>query len=105
MIYSFDKYEIDAARRVLLHRGDSVPLTPRLFDTLLYLVQHHNRVVTKEELLRSIWPNVFAEENNLTQSISALRRILNERKGDNRFIVTVAGHGYRFAAPVTISNA
>jgi TolB-like protein len=60
---------------------------------------------TTEELLRSIWRNVFVEENNLTPSISALQRILGERKGDNRFIVTVAGHGYRFAAPVTISKA
>lgn len=89
---------------MLLQGGESVSLTPRIFDTLLYLVQHHNQVVTKEELLRSIWPNVFVEENNLTQSISALRRILGERKGDNKFIITVAGHGYRFAAPVIISN-
>ena len=105
MIYSFDNYKIDTSRRVLLKGTESVPLTPRIFDTLVYLVQHHARVVTKEELLRSIWPDVFVEENNLTQSISALRRILGERKGDNRFIVTVAGHGYRFAAPVTTSEA
>ncbi len=88
----------------MLQGSQSVPLTHRIFDILVYLVQHHDRVVTKEELLRSIWPNVFVEENNLTQSISTLRRILGERKGDNRFIVTVAGHGYRFAAPVRISK-
>lgn len=105
MIYSFDNYHVDTSRRVLLKGGQSLPLTPRIFDTLVYLVQHHNEVVTKEELLRSIWPNVFVEENNLTQSISALRRVLGERKGDHRFIVTVAGHGYRFAAPVTVSKA
>jgi DNA-binding winged helix-turn-helix (wHTH) protein/tetratricopeptide (TPR) repeat protein len=104
MIYSFDNYRIDAARRVLLHDDQTVPLTPRIFDTLLYLVQHHDQVVGKEELLRAIWPDVFVEENNLTQSISGLRRALGERKGDNRFVVTVAGHGYRFAAPVTISR-
>jgi len=105
MIYSFDNFHIDTSRRVLLQGSESVSVTPRIFDTLLYLVQRSNQVVTKEEMLRSIWPNVFVEENNLTQSISALRRILGERKGDNRFIVTVAGHGYRFAASVTISTA
>jgi DNA-binding winged helix-turn-helix (wHTH) protein/tetratricopeptide (TPR) repeat protein len=104
MIYSFDNYQIDTSRRVLLQGNQPLPLTPRIFDTLLYLVQHHDQVVTKEELLHSVWPNVFVEENNLTQSISALRRILGERKGDNRFIVTVAGHGYRFAAPVIITK-
>jgi serine/threonine-protein kinase len=105
VIYSFNNYRIDTSRRVLLQGEQSVPLTPRIFDTLVYLVERPGQVVTKEELLRSIWPNVFVEENNLTQSISALRRILGERKGDNRFIVTVAGHGYRFASPVTIFNA
>ena len=105
MIYSFDNFHIDSSRRVLLKGGEAVSLTPRIFDTLVYLVQHHERLVTKEELLRSIWPNVFVEENNLSQSISALRRVLGEHKGDNRFIVTVAGHGYRFAAPVTILSA
>lgn len=105
MIYSFDNYKIDTSRRVLLQADQPFPLTPRIFDTLLYLVEHHDQVVTKEELLQSVWPNVFVEENNLTQSISALRRILGERKGENRFIVTVAGHGYRFAAAVTISKA
>ena len=105
MIYSFDNYQIDTSKRVLLQGSETVPLTARIFDTLLYLVQHHDQVVTKEELLRAIWPNVVVEENNLTQSISALRRLLGERKGDNRFIVTVAGHGYRFAAHVRISEA
>src|SRR6185503_5678130 len=103
--YSFDNFHIDSSRRVLLKGGEAVSLTPRIFDTLVYLVQHHERLVTKEELLRSIWPNVFVEENNLSQSISALRRVRGEHKGDNRFIVTVAGHGYRFAAPVTILSA
>jgi len=105
VIYSFDNFHIDSSRRVLLKGNEAVSLTPRIFDTLVYLVQHHERLVTKEELLRSIWPNVFVEENNLSQSISALRRVLGEHKGDNRFIVTVAGHGYRFAATVTVLSA
>src|SRR5690242_9666389 len=105
MIYSFDTFTIDTSRRVLLLSAEVLPLTPRIFDTLVYLVEHCDRVVTKEELLKAIWPNVFVEENNLVQSISALRRILGERKGQNRFIVTVAGHGYRFAAAVRTAKA
>jgi serine/threonine-protein kinase len=105
MIYSFDSFTIDTSRRVLLQGAQVLPLTPRIFDTLVYLVEHCDRVVTKEELLRAIWPNVFVEENNLVQSISALRRILGERKGQNRYVVTVAGHGYRFAASVRTAKA
>src|SRR4029079_1378750 len=88
-----------------LRGEEAVPLTPRIFDTLVYLVEHHDRMVTKEELLRPIWRNVVGEENNLTQSVSALRRVLGESKGEKRFIVTVAGHGYRFVTPVRASTA
>lgn len=101
-IYEFDGFRIDTARHVLLQGDQPLTLTPRIFDALLYLVQHQGRVIPKEELMEAIWPDAFVEENNLPQSISALRRLLGERKGENRFIVTVAGHGYRFAAAVKI---
>jgi len=100
--YDFDDFRVDAARRLLLQAGRPVALTPRIFDTLLYFVQHHGRVITKEELMRAIWPDSFVEENNLSQSVSALRRALGESRGENRYIVTVPGHGYRFAAPVKV---
>jgi DNA-binding winged helix-turn-helix (wHTH) protein/Tfp pilus assembly protein PilF len=99
-IYEFDDFRVDTARRLLLQANQPLTLTPRIFDALLYLVQHQGRVIPKEELMEAIWPDAFVEENNLPQSISALRRALGERKGENRYIVTVAGHGYRFAAPV-----
>ncbi|MCM3903209.1 MAG: winged helix-turn-helix domain-containing protein [Pyrinomonadaceae bacterium] len=101
-IYEFDDFRVDTARRLLLQADRELTLTPRIFDALLYLVQHQGRVIPKEELMEAIWPNAFVEENNLPQSISALRRALGERRGENRYIVTVAGHGYRFAAPVKI---
>ncbi|HJX92264.1 MAG TPA: winged helix-turn-helix domain-containing protein [Pyrinomonadaceae bacterium] len=91
---------MDTARRLLLRGNESLPLTPRIFDTLVYLVENQGRMISKEELMKAIWPNAFVEENNLTQSVSALRRILGERRGENRYIVTVPGHGYRFAAIV-----
>src|SRR5689334_16308510 len=93
-IYEFDDFRLDAVRRVLLQSGELLPLTPRVFDTLLYFVQHHDRVIEKDELMRAIWPDSFVEENNLNQNVSTLRRAL----GKHRYIVTVPGRGYRFAA-------
>ncbi len=101
-IYEFENFRVDASKRVLLRASQPLSITPRVFDTLLYLVQHHGRVIGKEELLRAIWPDVFVEENNLNQNVSALRRALGESRGENRYIITVPGHGYRFAASVRI---
>ena len=80
--------------------GAAVPLTPRLFDTLLYLVQHSGGVLDKERLMEAVWPDSIVEENNLSQNISSLRRILGETPGAHRYIVTVPGRGYRFVAEV-----
>lgn len=95
-IYEFDDFRLDAVKRVLLLRGELLPLTPRVFDTLLYFVQHHGRVIGKNELMQAIWPDSFVEENNLNQNVSTLRRAL----GKPRYLVTVPGSGYRFAADV-----
>ena len=99
-IYEFDDFRLDAAERLLRRRGEPVQLTPRVFDTLLYFVRHPGQVLGKEELMRALWPDAFVEENNLTQNVSTLRRALGEAKGENRYIVTVPGRGYRFAAEV-----
>src|SRR5215813_1275872 len=99
--YEFGDFRLDATRRQLLRRdGQVVPLKPKVFDTLLYLVRHSGKVLEKEELMREIWPDAFVEENNLNQNVSKLRRVLGENRGENRFIVTVPGRGYRFAADV-----
>src|SRR5689334_19385589 len=97
-IYEFGDFRLDAGRRLLLRHGEMVPLTPRVFDTLLYFARHQGRLLGKDELIQAIWPDSFVEENNLTQNVSTLRRALGESRGDNRYIVTVPGHGYRFAA-------
>ncbi|MDP1570753.1 MAG: winged helix-turn-helix domain-containing protein [Vicinamibacterales bacterium] len=100
-VYLFGDFRLDADRRRLEKAGQPVPLTPKIFDTLLFLVEHRGRVLTKDELLTALWPDVAVEENNLGQAISKLRQVLGEAPGDNRFIVTVSGQGYRFAADVT----
>jgi DNA-binding winged helix-turn-helix (wHTH) protein/TolB-like protein/Tfp pilus assembly protein PilF len=99
--YEFGNFRLDAARRQLLRRdGKILPLKPKVFDTLLYFVRHPGKVLEKEELMREIWPDAFVEENNLNQNVSTLRRVLGESRGENRFIVTLPGRGYRFAADV-----
>src|SRR4051812_27517940 len=100
VIYQFDEFQLNAGARALLREGQVLPLTPRVFDTLFYLVKHHGRVIEKDELMREIWPDAVVEENNLNQSFSILRRLLGETRGDIRFIVTVPGHGFRSAPGV-----
>ena len=100
--YVFGDFRLDPVSRQLLGAdGTPVALTPRVFDTLLYLVQNAGVVVGKEAMIAAIWPNRVVEENNLTQNISALRRLFGENPGDHRYIVTEPGLGYRFVAPVS----
>lgn len=77
-----------------------MPLRPKAFDTLLYLVERSGKIVGKYELMLAIWADRVVEENNLTQNISTLRRVLGEKHGENRFIATVPGQGYKFVAAV-----
>ena len=99
--YEFDKFCIDAVKRLLLKGdGEIVPLMPKAFDTLLYLVQNSGKLIEKDELMSAIWADTIVEENNLTQNISILRRVLGEKHGENLFIVTVPGRGYKFVADV-----
>src|SRR6478735_4116499 len=102
-IYEFGDFRVDVAERQLLRRdGTAVPLTPRVFETLRYLIEHPGRVLDKEMLMEAVWPDSIVEENNLTQNISTLRRVFREKPGSHRFIVTVPGRGYRFVAGVTL---
>jgi DNA-binding winged helix-turn-helix (wHTH) protein/tetratricopeptide (TPR) repeat protein len=100
-LYEFGDFRLDASKRLLLRgAGEVVSLTPKVFDTLLYLVERSGAVVDKDELMRGIWPDTVVEENNLNQNVSALRRGLGESRGEHRYIVTVPGRGYRFVADV-----
>ena len=98
--YRFDAFLVDTNKRLLLRDGGTVALTPKVFDTLLYLVERGGKVVGKDELMRAIWPDTAVEENNLSQNISTLRRVLGENRGQNLYIATVPGKGYRFIASV-----
>jgi DNA-binding winged helix-turn-helix (wHTH) protein/tetratricopeptide (TPR) repeat protein len=99
-IYEFEDFRLDAGKRLLTLRGELVPLTSKVFETLLHLVRHAGQLVAKDELIRAVWPDTVVEENNLNQNISAVRRLLGENRGKNRYIVTIPGQGYRFVATV-----
>ena len=100
-IYEFGEFRVDAYKRLLTKdNGEPIPLTPKVFDTLLYLVRHGGKVIAKDELMREIWTDSIVEENNLNQNISILRRVFGEKPGQQRFIVTIAGLGYRFVAEI-----
>lgn len=100
-VCEFYGYQLDLVRRQLLSQeGTPVPLMPKAIDTLAHLVARAGETVSKDELMRAVWPDSVVEENNLTQNISALRKALGEKLGEHRFIVTVPGRGYRFVAPV-----
>ncbi len=87
-------------RRLYGSDGEAIALKPKVFDTLLYLVEHAGELLDKSTLMKGVWGDVVVEENSLNQHISTLRRALGEAPGDNRFIVTVQRRGYRFVAAV-----
>lgn len=102
VFYTFDRYRVDTGKRLVYGEdGAAVPLKAKAFETLLYLIENAGRVVERDELLSAIWPDTVVEENNLTQHISSLRRILGERPEQNRYIATVPGRGYKFVADVS----
>ena len=96
--YEFGRFRLKVAERVLLREGELVPLTPKVFDILITLVENGGQVVAKDDLMKRVWPNTFVEEGNLTQNISLLRKALGETPGGVQFIETVPRRGYRFVA-------
>jgi TolB-like protein len=98
--YEFGRFRVDPARRLLLRDGQPVSLQPKAFDTLLVLIRNTDRVVPKDDLLKTVWPDAFVEESNLAQNIFVLRKALGDSAESHRYIVTVPGRGYRFAEDV-----
>jgi len=95
---------MDARSRILLKDGATVRLTPKAFDTLFVLVQHASQVVQKEQLLREVWPDIFVDEGSLSHNIHGLRKALGDDSSEPRYIETIPKRGYRFVAPVKISQ-
>src|SRR6266513_3504729 len=96
--YEFGPFRLDPAERSLLCDKEAIPLTPKAFETLLLLVEYSGHLLTKDELMKRLWPDTFVEEVNLAQNISAIRRALHDKNGGLHYVETVAKGGYRFTA-------
>lgn len=104
-LYEFGPFQIDPDHRQLLRENQPVPLQPKAFDILLALVENSGNVVSKDDLLKRVWPDTFVEEANLSQHIFVLRKTLGDTVEDKRYIVTVPGRGYQLAQAVRAITA
>jgi DNA-binding winged helix-turn-helix (wHTH) protein/TolB-like protein/Tfp pilus assembly protein PilF len=98
--YEFGPFRIDTLNHILLRNGTTLPLKPKVFDTLLVLVENRGRVMDKDELLTRLWPDTIVEESNLTQNVYLLRKILGTELNGDVYIETMPKRGYRFVATV-----
>jgi len=98
-IYAFDRFTLHTESRTLYRSGEPVRLAPKVFSTLLYLIERPNQIVIKEELINAVWGGTKVETGGIARNISALRAALNDSE-DTRYIVTVAKRGYKFCANV-----
>ena len=103
-IYEFGPFRIDPDRYLLMRDGKTVPLSPKVFETLIFLIEHRGNVVKKDDIMSRVWPDTFVEESNLAQNIFLLRKALGEEKTEHRYIITIPGVGYRFVAPMVESS-
>lgn len=97
----FGHFRLDAHEHLLLRDGEVVPLAPKALDLLVALVERNGHVLSKDELMKQVWPDSFVEEANLSHHIFVLRRALGEDKNSSRYIETIPRRGYRFVADVT----
>ena len=103
--YQFGPFKVDRSGYRVLRDDVLVPLTPKLLDLLLHLLDHAGELVTKEALLDAIWPDANVTDNALTQAVSELRQTLGDDPGSPLYIKTVARRGYRFVAPLVPGNS
>ena len=104
VLYQFGPYRLDPSEGLLTEGDRKVPLTPKAFQTLLFLVENPGRVIDKDELLQKVWPDTFVEEATLAQNVFTLRKQLRDDRSEALYIETVPKRGYRFTAPVQVVN-
>jgi DNA-binding response OmpR family regulator len=102
MIYHFGPYQLDAQRGELRCTSHPVEIEPKVFDVLVYLLEHRDRIVTKEELLEHCWAGTFVSEAALTRCLAKVRKVVEPEPAGSPVIQTRYGRGYRFVAPVTV---
>ncbi len=104
-VYEFGPFRLETGERRLLQDGRSLPLTPKMFDMLLLLVENRDHLLEKSELMERLWPGVYVDEANLTRNVSDVRKLLGDGTNGHRYIQTVPKRGYRFIAPVREAGA
>lgn len=105
MKYFFDTFVLDTAVRELSDGGAVVRIEPKVFELLLHLLEHRDRVVSKDELLASIWQGRFISEAAMSSAVRSLRKALGDDGRSQRYVKTLHGHGFRFIAPVVETGA
>ena len=100
VLYEFGPFRVDPEKQALLRDDHPVAISPKVFETLLILVRHSREVVSKDDLMKALWPDAFVEEANLSQNIFMLRKALGDTPEDRRYIMTLPGRGYRFVEQV-----
>lgn len=105
VVLQFGSFHLAAGVDLLCRGSEVVPLEPRAVRVLRYLVEHNDRVLSKEELLEEVWPDVFTTDGVLKKAVSQIRRTVGDDAEQSRFIATYHGRGYRFIAPVTRVSA
>ena len=103
-LWNFGPFALDSTNACLWRGAEAVALPPKAFDVLHYLVMHPDRLVTKDELLDAIWPEIAVTDAVVRVAIGALRKVLDDTTPPPRFIATVPRRGYRFLAPVTVAD-
>jgi len=98
--YEFLEFRLDVQERLLLRNGVTVAITPKIFDMLLLFLEKRNRLLAKDEIMRTVWPDTHIDDATLTRTISELRKTLGQTAGEPNFVQTVPKRGYRFVAPV-----
>jgi len=105
VVYQFGPFRVDPEKEILLRDREPVPLTPKAFQILLVLIRQGPELVSKDELMKAVWPDTFVEEANLSRNIFLLRKALGEGPQDHRYVLTVPGRGYRLAERVQLVSA
>jgi TolB-like protein/Tfp pilus assembly protein PilF len=99
--YEFGPFRLDLEEGLLLsHEGETIPLAPKIFETLVLLIENKGRIVKKEEIMKRLWPDRYVEKSNVSQNIFMLRKILGESPGNEQYIENVPRRGYRFIGTV-----
>ncbi len=104
-VHQFGNFRLDVGRRLLFKNQEQVSLPPKAFEILQFLIESNGKIVEKSELMQKVWQDSFVEDNNLTVNMTIIRKALGEKRGENKFIATIPGRGYRFVAEVFEESA